>query len=528
MNRHARRAAQKHGGGPVNPPAPGGPVAHLFSTAVGHFYAGRLPEAEQACRDALAFDPDHFDSLHLLGVIAYRAGHPDVAADILGAALARNDASAECHNNLGLALAGAGRIDQAAPHFGRAVALDPDFVPARIGLGNALKALGRLDEAAAEYRRVLASNPGLAMAHYNLANLLREQERLGEAQEHYRRALDLEPQSAEILSKLAHTLYRQDRLDEALATYQRALPLGPHDADIHNNLGIVLKKQGRPREALGCFEEVLAIDPGHAGAQVNLCSTVYELSLSEPDAAREMAAQFMQTFGDKPLVCRGLAGLLGTEAERRHDRDYSRTLFDHFAGVFDKTLVELRYLDMVGAVAQALEISATSAPAWDVLDAGCGTGLCGPYVRPAARSLAGVDLSARMLDKARSLSVYDRLVCGDAIEFMAQNVAAFDLIVSSDVLTYIGDAADFARAAHRALRAGGRIAVSTEKLDEDGGQRDFKLAPSGRYLHARPYLQKTFAEAGFDVREIIESVMRMEAGRPSPAWIVVATKPIAA
>ena len=33
----------------------------------------------------------------------------------------------------------------------------------------------------------------------------------------------------------------------------------------------------------------------------------------------------------------------------------------------------------------------------DVLDAGCGTGLCGPLVAPYARRLVGVDLSEAML-----------------------------------------------------------------------------------------------------------------------------------
>ena len=36
-----------------------------------------------------------------------------------------------------------------------------------------------------------------------------------------------------------------------------------------------------------------------------------------------------------------------------------------------------------------------------MLDAGCGTGLCGPLIAPHARRLVGVDLSGQMLAHAR-------------------------------------------------------------------------------------------------------------------------------
>ena len=40
----------------------------------------------------------------------------------------------------------------------------------------------------------------------------------------------------------------------------------------------------------------------------------------------------------------------------------------------------------------------------DVLDLGCGTGLCGPLLRPYARALAGVDLSPQMLERMRGVA----------------------------------------------------------------------------------------------------------------------------
>ena len=50
---------------------------------------------------------------------------------------------------------------------------------------------------------------------------------------------------------------------------------------------------------------------------------------------------------------------------------------------------------------------------WDVLDAGCGTGLCGPGLRGRAGRLVGVDLSPEMLKRAagRGVSVWLAYLC---------------------------------------------------------------------------------------------------------------------
>jgi predicted TPR repeat methyltransferase len=54
----------------------------------------------------------------------------------------------------------------------------------------------------------------------------------------------------------------------------------------------------------------------------------------------------------------------------------------------------------------------------DVLDAGCGTGLCGAIVAPYARRLVGVDLSEGMLVHATSKNVYDSLIKAELTEYL--------------------------------------------------------------------------------------------------------------
>jgi tetratricopeptide (TPR) repeat protein/SAM-dependent methyltransferase len=201
-------------------------TAHLFATAVQLHQHGQLKEAEQQYRQVLTRDPRHADSLHLLGVLAHQVGRNDVAVELIGKALALDEAVPQFHYNIGLAHGTLGHFDKAAAHNRRAIALDPDHAEAHLNLGNALKALGRHDEALASYRRALSLRPtpeGL----YNIANMLAELGRLDEAIAQYRKALALRPDYAECYNNLGLALTARGALSEAAQSFQRALKLKP-------------------------------------------------------------------------------------------------------------------------------------------------------------------------------------------------------------------------------------------------------------------------------------------------------------
>ena len=55
---------------------------------------------------------------------------------------------------------------------------------------------------------------------------------------------------------------------------------------------------------------------------------------------------------------------------------------------------------------------------FDVLDAGCGTGLCGPLLRTRAKRMTGVDLSPKMIEWAAERGIYDRLAAEELTTFL--------------------------------------------------------------------------------------------------------------
>jgi tetratricopeptide (TPR) repeat protein/SAM-dependent methyltransferase len=268
MNRKDRRAAAKQGKGRAQSgtSADGGAI---FAAAVRHHQAGQLLEAERLYREIIAIDPRHIGTLHYLSIIALQTGRPAAAVELIGRALAVNDALPECHYNMAFALHELRRFDEAVAHYRRATELKPDYVEAHGNLGNLLKEQGNLTEAVACYEHVLALKPG-PEAHYNIANAYAQQGRPEEAAEHYRRALALKPDFLGALNNLANALVAQGKPDEAVSYFQRALAIEPNFVEGHVNFGNLLAGQGRIAEAEAQLRHALGITDNFALAHSNL------------------------------------------------------------------------------------------------------------------------------------------------------------------------------------------------------------------------------------------------------------------
>src|SRR5260370_26931297 len=105
-----------------------------------------------------------------------------------------------------------------------------------------------------------------------------------------------------------------------------------------------------------------------------------------------------------------LAALTGEDVPARASSGYVRTVFDRFAESFDEKLHSLDYRARQLVSAAVAAAFGAGRGDLEVLDAGCGTGLCGPLLRPYARRLVGVDLSSAMLQRAGLRGCYDALV----------------------------------------------------------------------------------------------------------------------
>jgi predicted TPR repeat methyltransferase len=136
-----------------------------------------------------------------------------------------------------------------------------------------------------------------------------------------------------------------------------------------------------------------------------------------------------------------------------------------------------------------------------------------------AEFLAGVDLSSRMIAKARERRIYDLLRVGNIEDALREEEPRYDLIIAGDVFTYVGDLAKVLAGCARVLQPQGLVIFSVETATGEG----YQLRPTGRYAHTADYIDKTAGVSGMTVVHRRDMVLRNDPG-PIPGRILVLSK----
>jgi predicted TPR repeat methyltransferase len=202
---------------------------------------------------------------------------------------------------------------------------------------------------------------------------------------------------------------------------------------------------------------------------------------------------------------------------------YLRRLFDQYAARYDAALSEhLNYRGpalLRDAVESALRRIGRSMRFSSLLDLGCGTGLAGAAFRPFVERLVGVDLSAAMIARAQAKTLYDRLVVGEVVDFLADEIAAkYDLVLAADVFVYVNDLAPILISIARVLAPTGIVAFTVETHSGAG----IALLPTLRFAHSEPYLRDVIAAAGLKLLALEQAAIRTEKAAPVAGLVIVA------
>lgn len=400
--------------------------------------------------------------------------------------------------------------------------LDPDQPDALHFLGVIRHRQGRGEEGIALVSRALLRSPRHADIHNNLGNIHKERGDAIAAEACYRRALALQPTHIQALGNLAVALEMQGRLDDAFNAYGLLLKAAPGYSPGYYLLGLFLSNHAREaehgRQAAACLRRAWALDPCNLRALAVLGSVLY--MLGEHSGARQVYADWLARDPGSALASHMLAACGGADAPARAEDAYVRELFDGFASSFDEQLLQNLDYRAPQLLGDALARVLGGRDGLDVLDAGCGTGLCASLLRPFARRLEGVDLSPGMLARARVRGGYDALIEAELTAHLESRPATFDAVASADTLVYFGDLHVVSTAVFSALRANGWFGFTVEAWDGDG----FDLGPSGRYRHGRDHVASALAAAGFADAAIEPAVLRSEAGSPVHGWVAVARR----
>jgi tetratricopeptide (TPR) repeat protein len=214
----------------------------FFEAGIAHMQAGRHLEAQLCCRNALAADSNHRDSLHLMGLLCLQARQYDHAIEWIARAN-RQDIKTDYLLSLGTALEQQGLYQEAFGAFDQGVRIKPHDAELWAGRGTALTHLGRLEE---------------ALSCFDCCD-------------------ELLPNHAAVLEQRGVTLHRLKRYEEALADHRHAHALNPANPSVCNNVGASLQYLRRDEEALTWFDKALALKPDFVMAMINRASSLVQM-----------------------------------------------------------------------------------------------------------------------------------------------------------------------------------------------------------------------------------------------------------
>ena len=226
--------------------------------AVSHERSGRLGEAIQDFRSALAMAPGDF-----------------AASSALGSCLARS-----------------GRIPEALAALDASIALNGGYAPAHCNRGWALETSGDRSGARAAYERAIAIDPNNLQALGGLAAISAQSGRSAEARDYAGRALALSPH--DVTSGIA--LAMAEVADgEAAAAEARLRPLLQDPALPAHERGVASTVLGDALDQLGRTDEAFA---AYASANAALAELYGATPATEPATGAALAGRLLADFGE--------------------------------------------------------------------------------------------------------------------------------------------------------------------------------------------------------------------------------------
>jgi predicted TPR repeat methyltransferase len=271
----------------------------------------------------------------------------------------------------------------------------------------------------------------------------------------------------------------------------------PEEASFH--LGCNLVAQGLYEEAKFRFKFTLWRKPNHAGAWYNLA--ICYLAMGEKGQG---IAALKKALSLRPNSEIGLFLLAtiddGRFAEGKEPHTTPNTIvqgeFGESARDYDVVqLGEYGYNGPQIVYDEILRLCGNNVRFKHMLDAGCGTGLCGELLRPLAEKLTGVDLVPRMLKRARRRKddednpLYDELIEADIRTHLLHSpVPVYDAIVAMEVMPIIGGLTPVFDGVAKALKPGGWFFFNVSLMEnrKDG----YRLDPAvTRFEHGSDYLR---------------------------------------
>ena len=256
----------------------------------------------------------------------------------------------------------------------------------------------RLEEAEHKYHQILQHANDAWLVHYNLGLLYYDLGRFENSIDHYKSALRYAGPDADIYFNLAICLKHCDRYDESIKAYKAALEITPDDSDcLYNLAGCHLAAEAYDKAA-ECYLKLLAATPNHEPALNNLAYLYHKNS--EKKKALHFYLRLLEVNPSHQSAAHMCNALQGNSSDNVPS-DYIKDVFDQYCDHYEDSLLNRLEYRLPELLLDFTLGSSGKSEFKSVLDLGCGTGLSGEAFKSRCVHIDGIDISQKMLEKAR-------------------------------------------------------------------------------------------------------------------------------
>jgi tetratricopeptide (TPR) repeat protein len=251
---------------------------------------GRLAEAENIGKTALARWPSDAELLHWLGLVYFKQHKNDLALPALQRAASLDRSQYGIHFDLALLLLSDDHYSDAAKELETAIKLNPKAALPHVLLGRAYQNSNRSVQAVKQFRTALLLEPSLPLVHYHLGFAYESLGSNEEAIAEYEKEIQHSPNNPTVLYQLGHCQVSAGLWKSAIEHLDKATQIDSGNSDAFYDLGKALLLQGDPGRALPALLRAAELKPSNPSPHYQLSRALEKLG------RKEDAKQELQTF----------------------------------------------------------------------------------------------------------------------------------------------------------------------------------------------------------------------------------------
>jgi predicted TPR repeat methyltransferase len=484
------------------------PNSASYHNSMGNIYKNlqELPKAINEYQEAMRLKADYAVAHNNIANVYYKLAEHDAAIQHYREAIRINPNYTDAHFNLSLLLAQRNLLDEAIKHLNTVLNLDPKHAEAHAHLGHILQLQGKNQEAIAQFYLALKTNPVNIQAHHHLGAILCARQKYNAALKHFNKILLLEPSNIDALHNTGAIFLIRHNAAAALKYFLRLSQLS-HNLETFYNLGVIYMDLGHFNDAILYFSKALEIDPTNTWSTTSIYTNLGAIYLKQENYIKATHAYeaILAIDPDNKEAKYILAAIKQNNNALKAAPDiYIKNLFNQYADKYEEHLTLLNYRVPELIYDTINTYFATAAPTdLNILDLGCGTGLCGVKLRGFAKKLIGIDLAEQMLAYAKDKNIYD-ILKKSSIDKALKTYNHLDIIVAADTFVYIGDLANIFAACYKALAPKGLLIFTIETTHN----YPYILQKSARFAHAPKYIEELAQKCTFSIENSANIMLR--------------------